>query len=60
MCMHEAIEENLDEYEKYVCMYFQAAFVFALVWGVAGIVDAPSREKFDVFLRSVGCQNKYS
>lgn len=53
MCMHEAVEENPDEYDKYLTMYFQAAFIFALIWGVAGILDAPSREKFDVFLRNV-------
>ncbi|XP_037810078.1 dynein heavy chain 12, axonemal [Lucilia sericata] len=51
MCLNEAIDENPEDYQKYLPMYFQAAIIFSLIWGVAGILDSRSREKFDAFLR---------
>lgn len=53
MCLHEGIRENPEDYHKYLTIYFQAAIIYGLIWGVAGILDSASREKFDQFLRSV-------
>lgn len=53
MCMFEAIEENPEDYQKNLQTYFQAATLFSLIWGVAGILDTGSRDKFDAFLRKV-------
>lgn len=53
MCLHEAIDENIDDYQKYLQMYFQAAIIFSLVWGVAGILNSNSRSKFDIFFKKV-------
>ncbi|XP_017137652.1 dynein heavy chain 12, axonemal [Drosophila miranda] len=53
MLLDEAIEENPEDYQKYIVGYFQAAILFALSWGVGGILDTASREKFDAFLRKI-------
>ncbi|EDV95542.1 GH15722 [Drosophila grimshawi] len=53
MLMDEAIEENPEDYDKYVQGYIQAALLYALVWGVGGILNTESREKFDVQLRKL-------
>uniref|UniRef100_A0A1B0AXU3 AAA+ ATPase domain-containing protein n=1 Tax=Glossina palpalis gambiensis TaxID=67801 RepID=A0A1B0AXU3_9MUSC len=53
MCMFEAIEENPEDYQKNLQTYFQAATLFSLIWGVAGILDTGSRDKFDAFLRKI-------
>jgi len=54
MQIAEAIEENPEDYQKYIQSYFQAAILFALIWGVGGVLDTASREKFDAFLKKVG------
>ncbi|KAH8316762.1 hypothetical protein KR074_004303 [Drosophila pseudoananassae] len=53
MQIAEAIEENPEDYQKYIISYFQAAILFALVWGVGGVLDTNSREKYDAFLRKL-------
>lgn len=53
MLMDEAIEENPDDYEKYIQSYIQASILYALTWGIGGVLDTNSREKFDGFLRKV-------
>ncbi|XP_026849759.1 dynein heavy chain 12, axonemal [Drosophila persimilis] len=53
MLLDEAIEENPEDYQKYIVGYFQAAILFALAWGVGGILDTASRDKFDAFLRKI-------
>lgn len=53
MLMDEAIEENPDDYEKYIQSYIQASILYAFTWGIAGVLDTNSREKFDGFLRKV-------
>lgn len=57
MQLSEAIEENPEDYQKYLLSYFQAAIIFALVWGVGGVLDTSSREKFDAFLKKVSVWN---
>lgn len=53
MLMDEGIEENPDDYEKYLQNYIQAAMLYSLTWGVGGVLDVNSRERFDGFLRKV-------
>lgn len=53
MLLTEACNENPDDYGKFLQIYFQAAIIYSLIWGVAGVLDASSREKFDNFLREV-------
>lgn len=53
MLMDEGIEENPDDYEKYLQNYIQAALLYSLTWGVGGVLDVNSRERFDGFLRKV-------
>lgn len=53
MQLDEAIEENPDDYDKYIESYIQAAILYALVWGIGGVLDINSREKFDAYLRKV-------
>lgn len=53
MLLDEAIEENPDDYDKYILGYIQAAMLFSLVWGVGGVLNTESREKYDTYLRSV-------
>jgi dynein heavy chain, axonemal len=55
MLLNEAIEENPDEYSKFLTSWFQAAISYAIVWGLSGIMDTESRIKFDEFYREVRC-----
>lgn len=53
MLLDEAIEENPEDYDKYIVGHIQAAMLFALSWGVGGVLNTESREKFDAFLKGV-------
>ena len=39
--------------EKELPQWVENLFVFSLIWTVGGVVDGPSRPKFDVFLRQL-------
>jgi dynein heavy chain, axonemal len=54
MLLNDAIEENPDEYAKFITSWFQAAISFAVIWGLSGIMNTESRIKFDEFYREVG------
>lgn len=53
MFMNEACEDNTEEFAKNLSTWFQAATVMAIVWGLAGILDGPSRSKFDSHFREL-------
>ena len=53
MLMKEAIEENLEEYQKFLKPWYEASLLFGVSWGIGGILDTASREKFDHFHRQV-------
>eukprot|EP00965_Chrysotila_dentata_P012158 398782-Pleurochrysis_carterae.AAC.2 len=42
---------------KELPLWIENLFVFSLVWSIAGLIDAPSRRKFDEFFRAV-CDGK--
>lgn len=53
MQLCDSYSQSADDAEKYMVTWIQAATVFALIWGVGGILDAYSREKFDKFIKTV-------
>uniref|UniRef100_A0A1B0CH71 Dyneins heavy chain n=1 Tax=Lutzomyia longipalpis TaxID=7200 RepID=A0A1B0CH71_LUTLO len=53
MFMNEACEDSSEEFTKNLSTWFQAATVMAIFWGLAGILDATSRSKFDAFFREI-------
>ena len=46
-------EEKAAALTKEIPVWVENLFVFSLVWSVAGIIDGPSRPKFDVFFRQI-------
>ncbi|XP_058067045.1 dynein axonemal heavy chain 12 [Anopheles bellator] len=53
MVIDEACHENPDEYGKYLFTWFQAAMLYAVVWGLGGVLDMESKAKFDEFYREI-------
>ena len=53
MLLNDAVDENSDEYAKFITSWFQAAISYAVVWGLSGIMNTESRIKFDEFYREV-------
>lgn len=53
MLMDDAIEENSDDYAKFLFNWYQAAIIMSVVWGLGGLLDINSRESFDAFYREV-------
>lgn len=53
MTMDEAVEANADDYQKFLISWIQAAMIYSTAWGVGGLLDTDSREKFDHFHKKV-------
>lgn len=53
MVMDDAIEANIDDYQKFLMSWIQAAAIYSVVWGIGGILDEQSRDAFDRFHRKV-------
>jgi dynein heavy chain len=60
MCLMEALwvvlkedEEKGAQVAKQLPLWIENIFVFSLVWSIAGIIDGPSRPKFDQFFRQI-------
>lgn len=53
MLLNDACEENPEEHAKFVTSWFQAAISYAISWGLGGILNTESRDKFDEFYREV-------
>ena len=53
MVMDDAIESNSEDYQKFLVSWLQAAMIYSTVWGIGGILDSKSRDKFDCFHRQV-------
>lgn len=56
MQIDEACSDNADDYPKHLLTWFQAAILFAMIWGIGGILDTESRAKFDEYFRGVSAQ----
>lgn len=53
MTMDDAIECSPDDYQKFLLSWVQAATIISIMWGIGGILDDVSRQKFDQFHRKV-------
>lgn len=53
MQLVDAYSQSAEDAEKYMITWIQAATVFAQIWGVGGILDTQSRDKFDKFVKTV-------
>lgn len=53
MLLDEAVAGSPEDYEKFLISWFQAAIVYSVVWGVGGLLNADSREKFNEVYRKV-------
>ncbi|EDS37651.1 ciliary dynein heavy chain 11 [Culex quinquefasciatus] len=53
MIIDEAVHESPDEYGKFLFTWFQAALMYSVVWGLAGLLDMESKVKFDEFYREI-------
>nr|XP_014091747.2 dynein heavy chain 12, axonemal isoform X1 [Bactrocera oleae] len=53
MLLDDAVVENPDEYQRHMQIYVQASILYSFVWGIAGVLDTGSREKFDAFLKGM-------
>lgn len=58
MMIDEAIEANADDYQKFLVSWIQAAAMFAIAWGMGGILSDESRKEFDQFHKKVIVYNK--
>lgn len=53
MVIDEAIDTNQTDDQKFLLSWVQAAAMYSISWGIGGILDEPSRQKFDQFHRKV-------
>lgn len=53
MLLDDAVAESPDDYEKFLISWFQAALIYSVVWGIGGLLNEDSREKFNEVHRSV-------
>lgn len=60
MLLDNAVVENPDEYQRHMPIYVQASILYSFVWGLAGVLDTGSREKFDAFIKSVSTKENRS
>lgn len=56
--INDAIEDHPDDSGKYMSTWLQAAMIYSTIWGIGGLLDNESREKFDVFFREVYKMNR--
>lgn len=53
MVVDEAVEVNAEDYQKFLVSWLQAATIFGIGWGIAGILSDDSRKQFDQFHKKV-------
>lgn len=53
MMIDDAIEMNMDDYQKVLVSWLQAATVFGVAWGIGGTLSDDSRKLFDQFHKKV-------
>lgn len=49
LLIEDAVEENPASFEQHLPIWYQAAMILSVVWGVGGTLDLDSRRKFDAF-----------
>lgn len=53
MLVDDAVAESPEDYEKFLVSWFQAAIVYSVVWGIGGLLNAESRDKFNEVYKKV-------
>lgn len=53
MVIDDAIELNVEDYQKFLVSWMQAATMFGIAWGIGGILNDESRKIFDQFHKKV-------
>lgn len=53
MLLDEAVHEFPEDCEKFLVSWFQAALVYSVVWGIGGLLNAESRDKFNEVYKQV-------
>lgn len=53
MVIDEAVEVNIDDFQKFLVTWLQAATMYGIAWGIGGILNDESRKKFDQFHKKV-------
>lgn len=51
MQLEDAIHANEDA--KHLTVWIQAAFIFAGIWGIGGILDTDSKIQYDEFYKTL-------
>lgn len=51
MQLEDAIHANEDT--KHLTIWIQAAFIFAGIWGIGGILDTDSKIQYDEFYKNL-------
>lgn len=53
MLLDDAVAESPEDYEKFLISWFQAALVYSVSWGIGGLLNSESREKFTEVYKQV-------
>lgn len=53
MLISDAVDSNPEDYSKFLNYWFQAALIYSIVWGIGGLLNFESRDKFDAYHREV-------
>lgn len=53
MLVKDAVEDHPEDFHKYLVTWFQAAIIYGVIWGIGGLLDSESRDRFDAFYRTV-------
>lgn len=61
MILDDGVSANVDDYQKFMMSWIQAATIYSSIWGFGGLLDESSRLTFDSFLRNVwSCVDEFS
>lgn len=53
MIIDDVIKTSADDHQKFLVSWLQAATMYAIAWGIGGLLNDESRKSFDQFHRKV-------
>lgn len=53
MLLNDAVEEHPEDYTKFLITWYQASILYSIVWGIGGLLNTESRDKFDIFFKDL-------
>lgn len=53
MIIDDVIKTSADDHQKFLASWLQAATMYAIAWGIGGLLNDESRKSFDQFHRKV-------